>query len=94
MSGVFRNIDPPPPPTHLTPGECAFGAEGGHTRWVKRGWGVKSSEDARHCSVLYICKNFADKPILAPEYTSIFKIKIYKVSIRLKLFLYISHTHE
>ncbi len=36
----------------------AFGAGGGHTRWVERGWGVNSSEDARHCSVLYICKYF------------------------------------
>jgi hypothetical protein len=34
MSGVFRNIDPPPP--HPPP---AFGAGGGHTRWVERGWG-------------------------------------------------------
>jgi hypothetical protein len=51
MSGVF--IDPSPP------GECvppAVGAGGGHTRWVERGWGVNSSEDVRHCSVLYICK--------------------------------------
>ncbi len=32
----------------------AFGAGGGHTRWVERGWGVNSSEDARHCSVLYM----------------------------------------
>jgi hypothetical protein len=32
----------------------AFGAGGGHTRWVEREWGVNSSEDARHCSVLYI----------------------------------------
>jgi hypothetical protein len=43
MSGVFQNIDIDPPPPH---------------RWVKRGWGVYSSEDARHCSVLYICKYF------------------------------------
>ncbi len=46
MSGVFRNIEniyPPPPPL---------------TRWVERGWGVNSSEDARHCSVLYVCKYF------------------------------------
>jgi hypothetical protein len=34
----------------------AFGAGGGHTRWAERGWGVNSLEDARHCSVLYICK--------------------------------------
>jgi hypothetical protein len=47
----------PHPPT--PPGECvspAFGAGGGHTRWVERGLGVNSSEDARHCSVLYLCK--------------------------------------
>ncbi len=31
---------------------------GGHTRWVERGWGVNSSEDDRHCSVLYIRKYF------------------------------------
>jgi hypothetical protein len=31
---------------------------GEDTRWVERGWGVNSSEDARHCSVLYICKYF------------------------------------
>ncbi len=36
----------------------AFGVEGGHTRWVERGWGVNISEDARHCSVLYTCKYF------------------------------------
>ncbi len=34
----------------------AFGAGGGHTRCVERGWGVNILEDARHCSVLYICK--------------------------------------
>jgi hypothetical protein len=38
MSGVFRNIDAPPP---APPG---FGAGGGHTRWVQRGWGVNSSK--------------------------------------------------
>jgi hypothetical protein len=46
----------PPPPTPSPPGECvppAFGAGGGHTRWVERGWGVNILEDARHCSVLY-----------------------------------------
>jgi hypothetical protein len=37
MSGVFQNIDPPPPhrPARLYP--PAFGAGGGHTRWVERG---------------------------------------------------------
>ncbi len=50
----------PPPPPHRQ-GECVpstLGAGGGHTRWLERGWGVNSSEDARHCSVLYICKYF------------------------------------
>ncbi len=51
MSGVFQNNDPFPPPTarRVCP-PPAFGGEGG-------GW-VKSSEDARHSSVLYICKYF------------------------------------
>jgi hypothetical protein len=59
MSGVFQNVGPPHPLTARR--VCtlpAFGAEGGHTRWVVRGWGVNILEDARHCSVLYICKYF------------------------------------
>jgi hypothetical protein len=52
MSGVFQNIDPPPP--HMT-GECVLGTppppplvrEGGHTRLVERGWGVNILEDGR-----------------------------------------------
>ncbi len=61
MSGVLQNIDPPPPhsPAKLYP--PAFGAGGGHTRWVERGvggGGVNILEDARHCSVLYIRKYF------------------------------------
>ncbi len=55
MSGVFQNIDPP------LPGECvppAFGAGGGHTRWGGGGGGVNILEDARHSSVLYLCKYF------------------------------------
>ncbi len=28
---------------------------GGHTRLVEKWWGVNSSEDAGHCSVLYLC---------------------------------------
>jgi hypothetical protein len=53
MSDVFRNIDPP-----------TFGAGVGHTRWLERGWGVNSSEDARHCSVLYLCKYFVPQAYL------------------------------
>ncbi len=41
------SVYPTPPP--------ANGAGGGHTRWAERGWGVNSLEDARHCSVLYLC---------------------------------------
>jgi hypothetical protein len=56
MSGVFRNIAPPPPHCPASVNPPAFGAGGGHTRLGDRGWGVNSSEDARHCSVRYICK--------------------------------------
>jgi hypothetical protein len=58
MSGVFQNIVPPP---HHRPASVypAFGAGGGHTRWgVGGGWGGNILEDARHSSVLYICKYF------------------------------------
>jgi hypothetical protein len=48
------DLQPPHRPASVYP--PVFGAGGGHTRWVERGWGVNSSEDARHCSVLYICK--------------------------------------
>jgi hypothetical protein len=64
MSGVFQNIDPPPP--HCPASVCTpppFGAGGGHTRWVERGVGVNILEDARHSSVLYICKYFVIHPI-------------------------------
>jgi hypothetical protein len=60
MSGVFQNIDPP---TRSPPGECvlpAFGAGVGYTRWVE------SSEDARHYSVLFICKYFEDTQYSVP----------------------------
>jgi hypothetical protein len=47
MSGVFQTPSPP--------GDCVpFGA-GEDTL---AGWGVNSSEEARHCSVLYIYKYF------------------------------------
>jgi hypothetical protein len=42
----------------VPPSAPAFGAGEGHSRWVERGWGVNSSEDSRHCSVLYLFKYF------------------------------------
>jgi hypothetical protein len=53
MSGVFRNIDPPPPhrPASVYHYHPAYGAGGGHTRWVE---GVGGSV----VPVLYICKYF------------------------------------
>jgi hypothetical protein len=47
MSGVFGNIDQP---ASVRGKDTLAGRRGG--------WGVNSSEDARHCSVLYICKYF------------------------------------
>jgi hypothetical protein len=41
MSGVFRNIDPPPPQLPASVYPPAFGAGGGHTRWVETGEGVR-----------------------------------------------------
>jgi hypothetical protein len=59
MSGLFQNIDPPPP-HRLAWRVCtpAFGAGGGEDKlggW-RAGGGSIVREDARHCSVLYICK--------------------------------------
>jgi hypothetical protein len=61
MSGVFQNIVSPPPHRPASVYPPTFGAGGGHTRWVERGWGVNILEDARHSSVLYICKSFVGK---------------------------------
>jgi hypothetical protein len=63
MSGVFRNIDPPPPPHRPERGEDTL-ARG-------RGGGVNSSEDARHCSVLYICKYFVEISVVYAYYNNI-----------------------
>jgi hypothetical protein len=59
MSGVFQNIDPRPltdrrvctPPPLVRGKDTLAGWRGG-------AWGVNILEDARHCSVLYICKYF------------------------------------
>jgi hypothetical protein len=63
MSGVFQNIDPPPPhstasvyPPPLVRGEDTLAGRSGV-------WGVNILEDDRHSSLLYECKYFvsADK---------------------------------
>jgi hypothetical protein len=60
MSGVFQNIDLPLPHFPASVYPPVFGTGGGHTRWVERGCGVNILEDARHSSVLFICKYFVD----------------------------------
>jgi hypothetical protein len=59
LSGFFRNIDPPPPhrPAGVLP--LAFGAGVGVDTlagWRWDGGQYCSSENARHCSELYICE--------------------------------------
>jgi hypothetical protein len=71
MAGVFLNIDPPHP---SPPGECVPLVRGEDTLagW-RGGWGVKILEDARHSSVLSVCKYFVgqthslfcDSPLLS-----------------------------
>jgi hypothetical protein len=60
MAGVFQNIEPPPPPLAArrvyTPPPLLRGEDTLAGR--RGGWGVNILEDARHCSVLYICKYF------------------------------------
>jgi hypothetical protein len=59
VSGVFQTIPDPPPPS--PPSECVpsrtKGGGGVHTRRAVGGE-VNILEDARHSSVLYICKYF------------------------------------
>jgi hypothetical protein len=62
MSGVFQNIYPPTP---SPPGECVpplVREEDTLAGW-RGGGGSNSSEDARHCSVLYICKYFVEEAL-------------------------------
>jgi hypothetical protein len=55
MSVAFRNIDPHP----LTAQRACTPSRGRTHSLVGEGWrGVNSSKDARHCSVLYVCKYF------------------------------------
>jgi hypothetical protein len=55
MSGVFQDIDPPPP-FHRP--ASAFGAGEDTLAGWRGGWGVNILEDARHSSELYLCKYF------------------------------------
>jgi hypothetical protein len=50
VSGVFRTIEPHPLSTQRVSSPRTKGGGGGgvHTRRAVRGWGVNSSEDARH----------------------------------------------
>jgi hypothetical protein len=52
MSGVFQNIDPPPPHRPASVYPSAFGAGGGHTRWVERGWAVNTLYFGRRQTLL------------------------------------------
>jgi hypothetical protein len=64
MSGVFQNIDPRPLTVRrvCTPPPPAFGAGGGHTRWVERGWGSifwKTPDTALYSTyVCTLCLNY------------------------------------
>jgi hypothetical protein len=62
MSGVFRNIDSPPPHRPASMYPPLVRGEDTLAGW-REGGGVNSSEDARHCSVLYLCKYFVVEPI-------------------------------
>ncbi len=67
MSGVFQNIAPPP---HRPASECVLPlplVRGEDTLAGRKGVGVNIFEDARHGSVLYICKYFVGCPILTSK---------------------------
>jgi hypothetical protein len=60
MSGVFQNIDPPPPHRPASVYPPAFGAGRGHTRWLERtivlvwgGGGVFGRRQTLPC-ILYV----------------------------------------
>jgi hypothetical protein len=65
MSGVFQNIDPPPPHRPASAYLPAFGAGGGHTRWVEKGWGSifwKTPDTALYSTyVITLCISRSDR---------------------------------
>jgi hypothetical protein len=64
MSGVFLNIDPPPPSPPGVRVPPAYGAgEDTLAGWKGGCWGVNILEDARHSSVLYRCKYFVGRSV-------------------------------
>jgi hypothetical protein len=75
MSGVFQNIDPPPPHrlASVYPRLC-YG--GGHTRWVERGVGGGQQFGRRQTLLCTLCKyfvghlNHAYLPIDASQFSS------------------------
>jgi hypothetical protein len=48
VSGVFQNIDPPPPLQPASESSPRIKGRGVHTRGAVRGWVVNILEDARH----------------------------------------------
>ncbi len=58
MSSVFRNIDPPPPYPRLVCTPPPLVREEDTLAEWRGGAGSTVRKDARHCSVLYICKYF------------------------------------
>jgi hypothetical protein len=70
MSVVFQILTPRPILPHRPISEYPhLWCGGGHTRWAERGWVVNSSEDATHCSVLYMCKYFVKESKVRSPYT-------------------------
>jgi hypothetical protein len=58
MSGVSQILTPQPPHRSASVYPAAFGAGEETLAGWRGGWGVNILEDARHSSVLYICKYF------------------------------------
>jgi hypothetical protein len=73
-SGVFHNIDPTPPHRPASvyyphPPPLVW-VEDTLAGW-RGGWGVNILEDARHCSVLCICKFFVSITVSAVVFASL-----------------------